>query len=115
MARIPTPLVTIPNVIFPPAGNDFEALVADAIGSGFVDDDGDDAVILTTAQALDSDSNSLGELDQHLADASFVAGEFEGANISPVVGDVAQVISDGGPLLDGLLSDLPKDSGNGTN
>lgn len=111
MARIATPHLTFPDRLFNESPNEFAALTSDSFGGGFVDDDGDDALILTIANALEADTAALPDLDQALADASFVAGAFEGANISPLITDAGDTISSGNSQLDDVITSVTPPQG----
>lgn len=80
---------------YPLGDPQFTPLVADTLGDHGTARDGFDALLSDTATPLESEIESLVDLDTLAAEADFPPGDFKGQTLSPMAADFASFVSDG--------------------
>lgn len=98
---------------FPPAFDSTlsgSQIVADDLAGLTPESDGFDDLLTTALANIDSEPSAIADLDTSLSLMDFVTGAFEGANITPMLADFANVTSAGDSLeadAAGFLSGAP--------
>lgn len=106
MTRIPTPFLSVAQMQVAFSPDEFQRVVADQIGAGFVDDPVEETEALLLEQQISEDAQTFDDLDGFITDADFTAGAFDAGNITPVVVDTDATITAGNDGLNDLTGSI---------
>jgi hypothetical protein len=95
-------LLSAEDLAYVPDAPEFVSLTSSVLGDAISDRDSFDSDLLSATGAVGDDLIATLSLDQPLAAASFVSGEFSAANHAPLVQDHAALVATSGKQLDGF-------------